>query len=125
MDLKGPDQAAILALNAIGQQDTYLLRNDPEQSLFKYEAKQHSNFTKFHKSTSVSRPSTETGISSWPFGNTIKVSLNPQNMGDLLSNMYIQCTFPAAESLSNIADQVGRHMIESVTMTVDELEVDK
>jgi hypothetical protein len=125
MDLKGPDQAAILALNAIGQQDTYLLRNDPEQSLFKYEAKQHSNFTKFHKNTSVSRPSTETGISSWPFGNTIKVSLNPQNMGDLLSNMYIQCTFPAVQTVSNIADQVGRHMIESVTMTVDEIEVDK
>ena len=125
MGLQGPDQAAVLSLNAIGQQDTYLLRNDPEHSFFKYEAKQHSNFTKFHKSTSVSRPSTETGISSWPFGNTIKVSLNPQNMGDLLSNMYIQCTFPAAETLSNIADQVGRHMIESVTMTVDELEVDK
>ena len=125
MDLKGPDQAAILALNAIGQQDTYLLRNDPEQSLFKYEAKQHSNFTKFHKSTSVSRPSTETDTSSWPFGNTIKVSLNPQNMGDLLSNMYIQCTFPAVQSNSNIADQLGRHVIESVTMTVDEIEVDK
>jgi hypothetical protein len=125
MDLKGPDQAAILALNAIGQQDTYLLRNDPEQSLFKYEAKQHSNFTKFHKNTSVSRPSTETDTSSWPFGNTIKVSLNPQNMGDLLSNMYIQCTFPAVQTVSNIADQVGRHMIESVTMTVDEIEVDK
>jgi hypothetical protein len=125
MDLKGPDQAAILALNAIGQQDTYLLRNDPEQSLFKYEAKQHSNFTKFHKSTSVSRPSTETDTSSWPFGNTIKVSLNPQNMGDLLSNMYIHMTFPAVESNSNIADQLGRHVIESVTMTVDEIEVDK
>jgi len=125
MDLKGPDQAAILALNAIGQQDTYLLRNDPEQSLFKYEAKQHSNFTKFHKSTSVSRPSTETDTSSWSFGNTIKVSLNPQNMGDLLSNMYIQCTFPAVQSNSNIADQLGRHVIESVTMTVDEIEVDK
>jgi hypothetical protein len=34
-------------------------------------------------------------------------------------------TFPAVNSSSNIADQLGRHVIESVTMTVDELEVDK
>ena len=125
MGLQGPDQAAVLSLNAIGQQDTYLLRNDPEHSFFKYEAKQHSNFTKFHKSTRVSRPSTETDTSSWPFGETVKVKLNPQNMGDLLSNMYIQCTFPAVQSVSNIADQIGRHMIESIAMRVDETEVDK
>lgn len=125
MDLKGPDQAAILALNAIGQQDTHLLRTDPEHSLFKYDMKQHSNFTKFHKRKTISRPSSETGLSTWPFGKTVKVSLNPQNMGDLLSNMYIHMTFPAVNSSSNIADQLGRHVIESVTMTVDELEVDK
>lgn len=125
MDLKGPDQAAVLALNAIGQQDTYLLRTDPEHSFFKYETKQHSNFTKFHKRKTVSRPSSEIELSTWPFGESVKVSLNPQNMGDLLSNMYIHMTFPAVNSSSNIADQLGRHVIESVTMTVDELEVDK
>lgn len=125
MGLQGPDQGAVLSLNAIGQQDTYLLKTDPDHSLFKYETKQHSNFTKFHKSTTISKPSTESGLSSWPFGKTVKVTLNPQNMGDLLSNMYIHMTFPAVEFNSNIADQIGRHVIESVTMTVDEIEVDK
>jgi len=123
MGLQGPDQAAVLSLNAIGQQDTYLLRNDPEHSFFKYDTNRHSNFTKFHKNVTISKPATAS--TTWPFGETVKVTLNPQNMGDLLSNMYIHMTFPAVDSNSNIADQVGRHVIESVAMRVDETEVDK
>ena len=123
MGLQGPDQAAVLSLNAIGQQDTYLLRNDPEHSFFKYDTNRHSNFTKFHKNVTISKPSTAS--TTWPFGETIRVTLNPQNMGDLLSNMYIHMTFPAVDSNSNIADQIGRHVIESVAMRVDETEVDK
>jgi hypothetical protein len=123
MGLQGPDQAAVLSLNAIGQQDTYLLRNDPEHSFFKYDTNRHSNFTKFHKNVTISKPATAS--TTWPFGETVRVKLNPQNMGDLLSNMYIHMTFPAVDSDSNIADQVGRHVIESVAMRVDETEVDK
>ena len=123
MGLQGPDQAAVLSLNAIGQQDTYLLRNDPEHSFFKYDTNRHSNFTKFHKNVTISKPATAS--TTWPFGETVKVTLNPQNMGDLLSNMYIHMTFPAVDSNSNIADQIGRHVIESVAMRVDETEVDK
>ena len=123
MGLQGPDQAAVLSLNAIGQQDTYLLRNDPEHSFFKYDTNRHSNFTKFHKNVTISKPATAS--TTWPFGETVRVTLNPQNMGDLLSNMYIHMTFPAVDSNSNIADQVGRHVIESVAMRVDETEVDK
>jgi len=123
MGLQGPDQAAVLSLNAIGQQDTYLLRNDPEHSFFKYDTNRHSNFTKFHKNVTISKPATSS--TTWPFGETVKVTLNPQNMGDLLSNMYIHMTFPAVDSNSNIADQIGRHVIESVAMRVDETEVDK
>ena len=123
MGLQGPDQAAVLSLNAIGQQDTYLLRNDPEHSFFKYDTNRHSNFTKFHKNVTISKPATAS--TTWPFGETVRVTLNPQNMGDLLSNMYIHMTFPAVDSNSNIADQIGRHVIESVAMRVDETEVDK
>ena len=123
MGLQGPDQAAVLSLNAIGQQDTYLLRNDPEHSFFKYDTNRHSNFTKFHKNVTISKPATAS--TTWPFGETVKVTLNPQNMGDLLSNMYIHMTFPAVDSNSNIADQIGRHVIESIAMRVDETEVDK
>jgi hypothetical protein len=123
MEFKGPNEGAVLTLNSIGQQDTYLINNNSEHSLFKYEIKRHTDFRKFHKSITVSRPSTASD--SWPFGESVKVKLNPQNMGDLLSNMYIHIKLPGVDSNSNIADQVGRHVIQSVSMSVDEMEVDK
>jgi hypothetical protein len=121
MIVTGPDTAAVIALNAIGQQDTYLTRSDPEHSFFKYEAKQHANFTKFHRSTQVTNPFGPT----WPFGQTVKVTLNPRNMGDLLSNMYVYIKFPGLSADSHLADQLGRHLIKSVTMRVDELVVEE
>ena len=45
----GPDTGAIISINAIGKQDTYLIENETKKSLFNYEPKRHSNFTKFHK----------------------------------------------------------------------------
>jgi hypothetical protein len=123
MDLKGSNTGATLSLNAIGQQDTYLLNKDTEHSFFNYDIKQHTNFSKYHKRVTVHKP-TSAGPS-WPFGESVKVTLNPTNMGDLLSNMYVHINFPAVDSTSNIADQIGRHIFESVAMRVDELEVDK
>ena len=123
MDVQGPDPGATLSLNAIGKQDTYLLNDDPRYSPFKYSYDRHSNFTKFHRSTTISKPND--AQSNWPFGESIKVTLNPRNMGDLLSNMYISVKFPGLASGSFwLADQLGRHLIKSVTMRVDELEVE-
>ena len=98
------------------------MENDNYKSLFKYDVKRHSNFRKFHKSTNVINQ----GMlkSSWPFNQTIKVTLNPRNMGDLLSNMYISMELPAItiwwRNDYYYADQVGRHVIESITMRIDE-----
>ena len=121
-DTSGPDTGAILSLNAIGKQDTYLLENEYTNSFFNYDSKQHSNFTKFHKSTNIIKPGN--AKANWPFGETIKVTLNPRNMGDLLSNMYISMELPGLPSGGGndyyYADQVGRHVIESITMRVDE-----
>ena len=55
MDVQGPDPGATLSLNAIGKQDTYLLNEDPIYSPFKYSYDRHSNFTKFHRSTTISK----------------------------------------------------------------------
>ena len=46
MIVNGPDTAAVVALNAIGQQDTYLTRDDPGYSFFKYETKTAFKFYK-------------------------------------------------------------------------------
>jgi len=123
-DTSGPNTGSIVSLNAIGKQDTYLLEDDPIHSLFKYERKQHANFTKFHKSLNVNKPSNS--LTSWPFGETIKVTYNPRNMGDLLANMYVTFELPAlTSSNSYYADQIGRHIFKSITMRVDETVVEK
>jgi len=113
-----------VSLNAIGKQDTYLLTSDVDKSIFNYNIKRHSNFTKFHRTTVINRAPTSP---TWPFNERIKVTFNPQNMGDLLSNMYAVFKLPALPTGEgkNYSDQVGRHLIKSVTMRVDEIEVEK
>ena len=123
-DTSGPNTGSIVSLNAIGKQDTYLLEDDPIHSFFKYEPKKHANFTKFHKSLNVNKPNSS--LTSWPFGETIKVMYNPRNMGDLLANMYVTFELPALSgSDSYYADQIGRHIFKSITMRVDETVVEK
>jgi len=118
-------EAAKISLKAIGKQDIHLLSKDPEDSFFKdRDMTRHSEFRKYHRSRNVVNPG---AISGWPFGQTIKVQFNPQNMGDLLSNMWLSITEPRLTDFGgnkNYADQLGRHILKSVTMFVDELEVE-
>lgn len=111
-----------VCLNAIGKQESYILSENVDESIFYYNLKKHSNFTKFHRTTIVNRTPTSP---TWPFNERIKVTFNPQNMGDLLSNMYILVKLPGLAPGENYADQIGRHLIKSVTMRVDEIEVEK
>ena len=117
-------EAAKISLSAIGKQDTYLLSKDPEESFFNYTPdKRHSDFRKYHRSRNVVNPG---NVPKWPFGQTIKVQFNPRNMGDLLSNMYLSLTLPGLNpNGENYADQVGRHILKSVTMFVDDIEIEK
>jgi hypothetical protein len=115
-DRSGPDTGATLCLTAIGGQDTYLL---DKESLFKYEPKRHSEFRKFHRSFNINKPSS--APSTWPFGETVKATFNPMNMGDLLCNMYIRVKLPGLDGTNfNYADKVGKHLFKSITMRVDE-----
>src|SRR6056300_1293020 len=117
-------EAAKISLKAIGKQDLHLLSKDPEDSFFKdRDMTRHSEFRKYHRSRNIINPGQVTG---WPFGQTIKVQFHPQNMGDLLSNMWLSITMPGLTDFGagkNFADQLGRHILKSVTMFVDELEV--
>jgi len=116
-------EAAKISLKAIGKQDTYLLSNDPDESFFNYTTdRRHSDFRKYHRSRNIVKPGN--AKPSWPFNETIKVQFNPTNMGDLLSNMYLSLTMPGISD-GNYADQLGRHILKSVTMFVDDIEVEK
>jgi hypothetical protein len=110
-------EAAKIALKAIGAQDTFLLSGEPEDSLFHYANKQHSQFRKYHRSKNINKPGT--AQPSWPFGETTIVRYEPQNMGDLLSNMWVSFRLPALPN-GKYCDQIGRHMFRKVTMRVDE-----
>ena len=71
-------EAAKISLKAIGKQDTHLLSKDPEDSFFNDRVMtRHSEFRKYHRSRNVINPGQ---ISGWPFGQTIKVQFNPQNL---------------------------------------------
>ena len=115
-------EAAKISLKAIGKQDTYLLSKDPDDSLFKYkDMLRHSEFRKYHRSRNVVNPGQ---VPKWPFGQTLKIEFNPTNMGDLLSNMWLSITIPGITD-GNYADQLGRHILKSVTMFVNDIEVEK
>ena len=84
-------EAAKISLKAIGKQDTHLLSKDPEDSFFNYNNHgRHSEFRKYHNVHTI--PSSASA--SWPFGETVRVELNPKNMGDLLNNIWIQMKLP-------------------------------
>tara|TARA_B100000287_G_scaffold196219_1_gene185371 strand:+ start:3853 stop:5196 length:1344 start_codon:yes stop_codon:yes gene_type:complete len=118
-------EAAKISLKAIGKQDTFLLSKDPEESFFNYtENKRHTDFRKYHRSKRVLNPGQ---VQNWPFAQSVKVKFEPKNMGDLLSNMYLSIKMPAlnTNTSENYADQLGRHILKSVTMFVDDIEVEK
>lgn len=118
-------EAAKISLKAIGKQDTYLLSKEPDESFFNYTVdKRHSEFRKFHRSKHVVNPGQ---VTNWPFSQTIKVQFEPKNMGDLLSNMWLSIEMPGVNSGSNenYADQLGRHILKSVSMRVDDIEIEK
>ena len=116
-------EAAKISLKAIGKQDTYLLSKEPDESFFNYTTdKRHSEFRKYHRSKHVINPGQ---VDNWPFNQTIKVKYEPQNMGDLLSNMWLSIRMPKLDGSENYADQLGRHILKSVTMYVDDIEVEK
>ena len=116
-------EAAKISLKALGKQDTYLLSKDPDESFFNYTIdKRHANFRKYHRNKNIINPGK---IATWPFGETIKVQFDPRNMGDFLSNMWMSITLPGLDPDENYADQIGRHILKSITMYVDDLEVEK
>ena len=115
--------AAVMSLYAVGKQDTYF---DGKDSFFEFNKLRHSNFTKFQRSTKILKPTTTTSTQ-WPFNETIQVVLNPQQMGDLLCNMYLKCTLPANNvgivSFGYAAD-VGKALIKTIEFRVDEFELE-
>ena len=114
-------EAANIALNAIGMQDTHLLSKDPKDSLFNSSHKHNSDFRKYHRTRTVDNLQRNEW---WPFGHTVKVDFSPRNMGDLLTNVWVKIALPewTASEKSDwfYGDFVGRRLIKNIKMSVDE-----
>jgi len=116
---------SVLSLDAIGRQEIFLLGKD---SLFMTESdekRRHTNFSMYQTFTKVTNPG---GVVNWPFGQTILVTLKPQQMGDLLKNMYLKCRMPRLQDVSQFdtsyCDQVGRAILQKAIFRVDGQEVE-
>ena len=120
-DVAGASTAGVISLNAIGGQDVYLVEEKIEKSLFKYDEIRHTDYTRFYRSTKIDN---KTKQKFWPFGqegNVVKVTFNPQSMGDLLANMYLSVDLPPCI----YSRYVGDSLFKSITFKVDEVEVEK
>ena len=117
---------SVLSLDAIGRQEIFLLGKDSLFSTNGVEKKRrHTNFSTYQTTTKVSNPGT---IVNWPFGQTILVTLKPQQMGDLLKNMYIKCRMPRLQDVSlfdtSYCDQLGRAILKKAIFRVDTQEIE-
>ncbi len=112
---------SILSLDAVGKQDTYLTSNTSCDSAFNYENTRHSNFSVENRVYTVNNPGNS--VLNWPFGQEVIVTMKPQGMGDLLSNMYFKCELPTIpnndSTKSTYTDQIGRALIDTISFRVD------
>jgi hypothetical protein len=109
---KGFDAGAILSLYAIGPQERFMTGSDFEASRFNPSYPMHTNHVMYQRI--VALPGTAF------VGQTVTVELNPSELGDLMSNMYLQCTLPTLTGSSKYADRVGRALISQIDFMVNE-----
>jgi hypothetical protein len=111
---EGFSSGSILALQAIGPQEKYLLTDDLTKSQWNPAFKRYSNFVMYQKNYQFPPPS--------PYyqGQVVQIELRPTELGHLLSNMYLSVTLPALPGTAQYTDHVGRALIKQVDLLVNE-----
>jgi hypothetical protein len=114
---KGFSSGSMLALQAIGPQEKYLLTDDATASEWNPTFKRYSNFVMYQKTYPFPPPNPTYQ------GSTVQIELRPTEMGHLLSNMYLAVSLPASiqgQSVFRYTDHVGRALIKQVDLLVNE-----
>jgi Major capsid protein N-terminus/Large eukaryotic DNA virus major capsid protein len=106
--------AAVIALNATSAADEYILN---EKSEFRPVIRQHTHFSKFHRVTKL--PGTTF------VGQTVEVILDPKQLGDLMTNVYLALTIPALPTGYSYTEFIGRAIIEHIEFRIGEQIVEK
>jgi hypothetical protein len=115
---KGFSSGSVLALQAIGPHEKYLLTDDMSKSQWNPEFKRYSNFVMYQKVYPFPPPS--------PYyqGQSVQIELRPTEMGHLLSNMYLSVTLPPLSTGNNYTTNVGRALLKQVDLLINETVVE-
>jgi hypothetical protein len=115
---KGFSSGSILALQAIGPQEKYLVTDDMTKSQWNPDFKRYSNFVMYQKVYPFPPPN--------PFyqGSVVQIELRPTELGHLISNMYLSVNLPALPNGANYTPNVGRALLQQVDLLVNETVVE-
>lgn len=102
---------SVLALDAIGKQDSYLYNENLQDSRWDPSYTQTTNFAITQRA--VTLPG-----SNW-INHEIKVEFIPKSCGDMFSNMHLVCSLPALPPGNVYTDQIGRAIFSQVDFMID------
>lgn len=110
---RGAGTGALLSMAAIGAQEKYLFGG---QSRWLPKFKQYTQFAMTQRLSLPIKLTSQTYL-----GSVTQVDLFPKQMGDLIANMYVQCTLPALPSGYSYSELVGRALFSKIEFLVDGL----
>jgi hypothetical protein len=119
----GFNAGGVLSLEAFGPQEQYIsnIHNFTEsQWTPKYE--QYTNSVLYQDYLNLTPIASNTFIQPTASGTCI-VQIQPKNQGDLLANMFLQCTLPPLAG-SSYTNQIGRAIIQKVDFIIDDVVVE-
>lgn len=102
---------SVLALDAIGPQDTFLLNEDMADSSWDPSYTQTTNFAITQRIVPIPG-------SAW-VDHEITMELVPKSTGDLISNLHLKCSLPALPPGNVYSDQIGRAIFKQVDFMID------
>jgi len=102
---------SVLALDAFGPQDTFLLNEDMADSQWDPTYTQTTNFA-------ITQRIVPLPGSAW-VDHEITLELVPKSTGDLISNLHLKCSLPALPPGNVYTDQIGRAIFKQVDFMID------
>ena len=116
----GFNAGGVLSLDAIGPQEEYLSNvSSFSESQWEPGYEKHTNSVLYQDYIQLTPISSTTFIRPNTSG-TCVVKIEPKNQGDLIANMFLQCTLPALPTGYNYTNQIGRALIQQVDFMVDD-----
>ena len=117
----GFNAGGVLSLDAVGPQETYLSNiSDFTNSQWTPKYEQYTNSVLYQDYISIN-PMASGKFIQQNLSGTCVVELRPKNRGDLLANMFLQCSMPALPAGASYTNQIGRAIIQQVDFMVDDI----